>query len=339
MPEPPSPPRSRRGNMDRDSIMQLIKEINGASAEIQHNQDWVNSSCPLAPWLHESGHDRQPSFGIKAEENEVSRFFCFTCKSSGSVLDLLKLIADYSEDRSLLEQYEPTLTNEEFAGGPLPEWNYTKPVRRSDRIRLVPLGEEYEDLYDPLDFEYRGVSLATAQRIGLGVGGDSRGVSRIVFPVKGLNGELYGHTGRATDPDATPRIRDFHGLRKELLLLGLHTLPKDPPYVVLVEGLFAYAKVLQAGEPVVASMHANLTQHQAQWLIRINRPVVIFYDHDKAGRSGTKIAANRLINHVPVRRVVYPKDTPPKTDPDDLDPRMIRNLIRRAKLICTPPQI
>ena len=325
--------------MDRDSLVQLIKEINGPSAEIQHSRDWVNSNCPLAPWLHDSGHDRQPSFGIKVEEENQSRFRCFTCKSHGSVLDLLKLIAEFSEDRSLLEEYEPVLSNEEFAGGPLPEWSTRKPARRNDRIRLVPLGEDYEDLFDPLDFEYRGVSLATAQRIGLGFGDDSRGVARIVFPVRGLRGELYGYTGRAVDSEVTPRIRDFHGLRKELLLLGLHTLPRDPEYIVLVEGLFAYAKVLQAGHPVVASMHANLTAHQARWLIRLNRPVVIFYDHDKAGKDGTKIAARQLLNHVPVRRVVYPKDTPPKTDPDDLDPKVINNLIRRAKLVCVPPTI
>lgn len=323
--------------MDRDSIVQLIREINGASAPIEHSRDWVNSSCPMAPWLHETGHDRSPSFGIKVEEDGQSRVFCFTCKTSGSVLDLLQSIAQHTEDRSLLDQYQPLLENEEFVGGQLPEWGTSRPVVKTKVKWPKPLGDEYEDLYDPLAEEFRGISVDTAQRIGLGIGPDSRGVDRIVFPVRGLDGKLYGYTGRAVEREAQPRIRDFYGLRKEFFLLGLHTLPRNAEYIVLVEGLFAYAKVLQAGHPVVASMHANLTEYQAKWLIDIGLPVVIFFDHDKAGRDGTKTVVKRLIQHVPLRRVVYPKDTPPKTDPDDLTPKMVDRLIRKARLVCALP--
>ena len=324
--------------MDRDSIVQLIREINGASAKVEHQGEWVNTNCPMAPWLHETGHDRSPSFGIKVEEDGQSRVYCFTCKTSGSVLDLLQSIAKYTEDRSLLEQYQPLLDNEEFVGGPIPEWGAARPAAKAKVRWPRPLGDEYEDLYDPLEEEFRGVSVATAQQIGLGIGPDARGVQRIIFPIRDLDSNLYGYTGRAVERNAEPRIRDFYGLRKEFFLLGLHTLPDDPEYIVLVEGLFAYAKMLQAGFPVVAAMHANLTEYQARWLIGLNRPVVIFFDHDKAGRDGTKIAARRLLPHVPVLRVVYPKGTPPKIDPDDLSEEQMYRMVRKARLVTQIPR-
>lgn len=321
--------------MDREGVISLIKDLNGPNAATEVNGDWINSNCPLAPWTHESGKDSKPSFGVQVNEEGESRFYCFTCHSKGSIKRLLKLIAENTNDYSLYDYYEPLLKNEEFAGGPLPEWSGRKPKTKEKTTHTVkPLDEDYEDLYDPVDFVYRGISVETAQRIGLVHGEDSRGAHRIIFPVRGLNGELYGYTGRATEADVVPKVRDFHGLQKENLLLGLHTLPHDAEYVCIVEGLYDYARQLQYGEPVVSTMHANLTEQQSRILIKLGLPVVVFYDNDKAGKEGTKIAIDRLIQHVPVRRVVYPKQAPKGCDPGKLSKKHSKWLLRKARLCC-----
>ena len=53
---------------------------------------------------------------------------------------------------------------------------------------------------------------------------DGHGAERIIFPVRGREGELYGYTGRAIDEDVQPRIRDYYGLPKRACLLGLDAL-------------------------------------------------------------------------------------------------------------------
>ena len=118
------------------------------------------------------------------------------------------------------------------------------------------------------------------------------------------------------------------------MLLGLHTLTDSAEFIVLVEGLYDYARQLQYGYPVVSSMHANLTVYQAAILISLGLPVVVFYDNDLAGRDGTKIAVNRLIDHVPVRRVLYPKNAAPGLDPGKVTRQQADKLIGKAQLCC-----
>ena len=53
---------------------------------------WVTCKCPLAPFLHKSGKDSTPSFGINIDSG---KFNCFACQK-GSLETLLGIISLYT---------------------------------------------------------------------------------------------------------------------------------------------------------------------------------------------------------------------------------------------------
>lgn len=318
--------------MDEARIRELLVELGAKPSTLENKGGWVMTSCLLAPWTHERGADSNPSFGVHIEDNDVSIFNCLTCKRKGPMHYLVELMEQYtgedygylSENVDLEEAFLPTL----------PAWETTKRQRVIERPNVVQ--EAYVDLYDPAHghpyLVDRGITDEGAvDRMGLRVDpSDSSGVERIMFPVRGPDGTLHGFSGRATNNRAVPKAKDYFGLDKRLLLLGAHLIAAESPYVILTEGLFDYANMVQLGQPAVAAMHSTLTLAQARMLIRWGKPVYVFYDNDKAGREGRQIVYELLHEHLPVMRVKYPKDA---KDPGELYGDEVERMVRRAVLM------
>ena len=296
--------------MDREGIHQFIKEIAGPNATIVDHDRWVSLHCVLAPWTHERGTDKTPSAGISVNEDGSSIYNCYACatkKRSGPLVWLLRELEKYTGDsyKKLIKQID----GNEFLGGTLPEWGERKKSRRKT-VRV--LDKEYLELFeDARGHPYlaeRGIDDATVEYLGIVLDPeDNHGHERLVFPVYTHKGELAGFTGRATGKKIEPKVRDYYGLQKELLLLGSHLVVANDPYVVIVEGLFDYARVAQAGYPVVAAMHAGLTAYQLQILLDIGKPVVLMYDNDDAGERAKEVAIDALQPYLPVSYCRYPK--------------------------------
>ena len=322
--------------MDKLNIHRFLIELTGnASLETVEAGEWLMTNCILAPWRHDGGTDSKPSFGIHIVEDGASVFHCFTCKSKGTLPRLVRLYEEYTgEDRSgVLDG----LSMGEMLGPQLPEWD-NRSVTTKDKLG-VPLDEMLVDAYEPAAhhpyLRRRGITPNTAERLGLRVDPDNYGVERILFPVRAPNGGLYGFSGRATT-HAEPRVRDYHGLPKKLLLLGSHLIEQDTTKsIVVVEGLFDFAKVFQAGYRAVAVMFSGITEPQARILKTFGSPVISFLDNDKAGEKGHKELLKKLGNVVPVLEVPYPRrganGKTPK-DPGDLSEEQIATAISRADL-------
>ncbi len=292
--------------MDRQAVKELLYEVLGPNVELVDHPKWVGLHCPLAPWTHEHGSDKSPSAGISVQDDGTSIYNCFVC-GRGPVTWFLKQMEKYTG-----ESYTKIIRNVEdgeFLGGSLPEWG-TKKVHAIQEKFLDK--DQYLELYDSAEghwyLDERGISDDTARTLQLMVDpGDSRGDERILFPVFSRNGDLYGFTGRAVYDKVEPRIRDYHGLPKSRVLLGIHLVMPADRYVVVVEGLFDYAMMVQYDYPAVATMHAGLTEEQARLLVELGKPVVFMYDNDEAGHNAVEVGQKALEKFLPLSVVTYPK--------------------------------
>lgn len=300
--------------MDRESVKTVLRDVFGANFPMRDVGQWVSIQCVLSPWTHAGGHDKNPSAGVSVDPNGSSIFSCFSCKNAGPLHSMLRKYAKFTgEDLGdLIEELEE---DEYFGPRDVPDWDTLK--NGTAKVPQMPLDEGvWMDLYDSAaGHPYllgRGVSKATAKKLELLY--DPRdpedGQPRILFPVRGYDGLLYGFSGRATRADAKLKVRDYHGLAKAQNVLGAHLVAQDDPgEVLLVEGLVDYAMAHECGYHGCAVMHSTLTAAQAAIVRGFSKPVYLFYDNpliDKAGAAGVEIAGRLLYQYVPTMRVRYP---------------------------------
>jgi hypothetical protein len=305
--------------MDREEIKELVKEVLGPNTPMIDQEKWVSICCPLSPFTHVGGKDEHPSAGISVQPGGTSIFNCFTCHNKGTVSWLLKHLSRYTgEDWG---DYADSIERGEFYGGAIPEWGAREAV---DRLPAPLDKETYLDLYDSAEnhpyVRSRGISRVAARRMQLLHDPGDGGTERIVFPVYSTEGLLYGFTGRAVDKEAKLRVKDYYGLPKRMLLLGSHLILKEDEFVILVEGLFDYAKLVSYGYPAMAFMSSTLTTHQAEIVKDLGKPVYFFHDDDQPGIDARDNAKELLWRHVPLMKVRYPTECTVETPEGDLRP-------------------
>ncbi len=301
--------------MDRTAVREVLKDVFGANLPMKDIGKWVSIRCPLAPWTHAHGHDGSPSAGVSCDPNGTSMFNCFTCHNPGPLHKMLAKYAEYTgEDLyDLIEE----LTEEEYLGPrTIADWDTNKAGH--EKVAQMPLDEGiFMDLYDSAAghpyLKARGISDAIACKLELMFDphDPDDGFPRILFPVRGPDGLLYGFSGRDITGRARLKVRDYSGLAKAENVLGSHLVTRDnPDKIVLVEGLFDYAMTHENGLCGCAVMHSTLTGAQAKIIRDLAKPTYLFYDNptiDKAGREGVELAGKLLYQYVPTMRVRYPK--------------------------------
>jgi DNA primase len=153
-----------------------------------------------------------------------------------------------------------------------------------------------------------GYALPALREAGLvtGVGYDAY-IRRVVFP---LEGNLYG---RSISPSAPPH-RFLPGTKG-----GLYAWKQAQAYpeVILVEGLFDYAVLWQAGfRNVTCSLGTHLNARQFRQLCDAPRTVYLAFDADRngSGQQAAQSLACRLREHsVNVRSVSLPEGHDPNS--------------------------
>lgn len=330
--------------MDLQGIRDVLREVLGGNVSTEVINGWVSFKCPLAPWTHTKGKDSRASAGISIHQESVSVFSCFTCGNKMPIQGMVRKLAQYTGED--FEQLIEELEEEAYLGPTLPpEWD-----RSVEAVTQEPLKKSvYLDLYEPAAghpyLRNRGISKATANKLQLMVdpSDPADGYERILFPVFGSDGELYGVSGRDTTGKAKLKVRDYFGLKKSMNLLGAHLIAQEKPdKIILVEGLFDYANAWEQGYPAVAVMHSTLTDAQAAILRDFSLPTYLFYDDDAAGRKGVENAGKALYEYLPVMKVRYPEvwiDDPEESggghyvkDPGELEAEDFENMIRDCRL-------
>lgn len=250
--------------------------------------------CPL----HE---DHQPSFLINPNRN---LFYCYGCGRGGDVIRFTELYhqVTFSQALALLQQWRDT--------GPLlkeaARFYQVQLNRHSDAITyLYQRGVRSPELMEHMQIGYApggclrgwltqlGHSLPALRQAGLVTGsGYDAYVHRIVFP---LEGNLYGRSLSVT----APPHRLLPGSKG-----GLYgwAQVQSYPEVILVEGLFDYAVLWEAGfRNVTCALGTCLNRRQLHQLCDAPRTVYLAFDADRNGSGGQ--AAQRLLRTLQEREL------------------------------------
>lgn len=322
---------------------------------------WMNISCPFAPWTH-SGNDSNPSFGITINPEGRSYYKCFGCGIKGSLAGMATRLGGYrKQDNSKLRIWAEAVEFKQSIARPVPDWEDIIDDEMDDaraverhvdmaRINSYPgtLGLRY--------LRERGIIYPTHHRLGIRYDPYDQ---RVLFPVYNQYGQFRGFTGRSiqsrdTWPSSYPKVKDYFGLNKREVFLGVPPYSKsnkDTPNII-VEGLFDYARLVQAGYlRTRAILGTSLTPEKIDILISEGQPVYFFMDNDNAGWTalfGTtdpdgklekeNAWAYQLYQEVPVWIVPYSQPFNGK-DPGSIPAEKLANYIKRAWLFTGKPPI
>lgn len=145
--------------------------------------------------------------------------------------------------------------------------------------------------------------------------------NRIMFPYFTSGGRVCGFIGRSID-GSNPKYLNSHAsltFDKSRALFGLrqfYTQKKKVERVWLVEGQFNVTRLATIGEVAIASSGTSFSDGQGKQIAKLNTPIILAFDSDKAGFSAAKKAAYDQLSRGVDLRVFIP---PPGSDGKDID--------------------
>lgn len=325
---------------------------------------WLHIGCPFAPWRHRNGIDRSRGFAIKVEDGGISAYNCPACKAHGRISGIPRGLAALRQTNDIETERLDAIGREadeyDMLGSILPSFedhfNAPEPMPEPlDEDAFAGLFEQVADHNEAKRFVIaRRITRPTIEKLNIEFDAQKR---RIVFPVRDGEGNLYGWSGRTVIPDHEPRILDYVGLPKRALILGEERWRPGFPKL-LVEGLFAYARMHEIGAEEImdvgALLGSALTEEKAAILKRHGCTVIPLMDPDKAGdvclygqwaepeideTTGEVIKDGAfkggglidvLAEEVPVALPYYPQGV---SDPDDLTTEQLHTLVATTELV------
>jgi DNA primase len=269
----------------------------------------LSAICPFH--RHPDGSpERNPSFYMSLD---TGLYFCHACGSSGNLYTFLR---DLGVDRQTIRGEYGQLLDQ--AGS-----NYRPPPDPTKPSKAVfePLPEALLGLfaYCPVELVDAGFTEQTLKHFEVGY---DRWYSRVVYPLRTVDGLLMGLSGRQqrapkykiyTDEYPTWELPARPGWDKSDVLWNAHAtypamyLNPQPQPIVLVEGFKACMWVHQAGFPGVnALLGTHLSWAHRFILERVGAPVYLFFDNNDPGETGAVKTGVKLIQSLNVSVVPYP---------------------------------
>ncbi len=328
--------------MKADRLVKLLKMLNAKVPIAQQRAGWFVASCPLAPWTHDGGEDKNPAFAVKKEAGDAF-CNCFACgfhgKLSALVLemrqrnktehkmsvkwgDAMTLIDDADADEFMnldSPDVEEMLFGSKTQQHEFPAWW----LESFPPFQQVPFARDY--------LQQRGVSEEVATI--LDVRADTK-QQRVCFPVRDFKGRLKGLHGRAIKDGVDPRYRMYlqAGRNNPIVWLGESWIDFEKP-IVVVEGPMDVASVFRVYRNVTSPLFANPSTEK---LIRMSDALewITFLDRGKGGDAGrAKIKKILHKDHV-VRHLEPPEG---RKDPGVCSVDEIRGLL--APYVNLDPEI
>lgn len=283
--------------MDEPSARKILAKL-GVKVLAKSDAGWLQARCPLAPWTHAKGTDKHPGFGVKINDAGISAYDCRACKYHGRLSGLVRVMEEFSGRR--FEGLAVEADRADMAGAFGSSFDSINSMLNAEFEEPEVVDEvAIEGIYPPVTqvaeaMDYlagRGIGPGTADLLGMCYDPDD---FRVMFPVRGRRGELYGFTGRSILREEHypyrhyPKVRDYLGLPKRLLLLGAHLWQPGKP-AFAVEGLMGFASLVEQGVREIANplclMGSEVTPGKAYGLAELEANVYLMPDNDAAGEA------------------------------------------------------
>lgn len=305
--------------MQLQTLKKIVEAMRLETTRISGDSEgWLTTGCPFAPKKHKGGIDRHPSFGISYGPNKHSGYLCFTCGSKGLLVNLVDrlyaqgLYNDFAEATRLAGLIREAEAKVEV-----------DPVIRKTQLFK---NEEFENFYTYINYfdgveasddamvylKHRGISEGAARLMDLRYSPFSR---RIVFPIRLTKTLALGFAQRlALMPtqqlllerecqrrgrSVPPKVINSEDLKRDFALMGQEFIACRGN-IVLVEGLFAYARLLTLKLAhnlnffPVATLGTKVSDGQLDRLSQLALSVYILFDDDVSGQEATRHIYNVL---------------------------------------------
>jgi DNA primase catalytic core len=300
----------------RFSLLDYLRQQNWVAKPAGHGPEFVGL-CPLHP-------ETRPSFYVNTRKN---LFYCHGCGQGGDLLRFVQLSRHLSFRQSLayLEQQSVPLTDPAdvleqtaaFYQQQLDRYPEALHYLKQRGLHDLALIKELRIGYAPggslrRHLTAQGYSCDLLQRLGLL---DSQGrdafYRRIIFPCC-QGGRVINLYGRSIAAAFAHRF--LPGSKGGLY--GWEQVQQCPE-VILVEGLFDYAVLWQAGfRHLSCSLGTHLNTYQFQQLCGRPRMIYLTFDVDAngSGQQASQQLAHRLRAHgISTRRVLLPDSHDPNS--------------------------
>lgn len=324
--------------MDSDSLKDVLVRLGCAKIRPLNAGARLQANCPLAPWRHEGGTDRHPSFTATVDDKGKSWCTCFTCGLDGgkSIADVVKRAADLGAPLNGL--VEEVIEREKILWKHRSEklhtanmkymFDFQDPRVQKQKIHVYPEAclDQFPKEIHPYILK-RGVTVEVAKKFGIRWDPEKQ---RVVFPVRDEKARLIGVQGRALDAEKNPpKFDNYWHFPKGKYLYGMHEVRPGKPIIVM-EGIIDVLVWTGYGIPnCVAILGSKPTKEQLWKIGSRNQSVCMAFDGDDAGRLAEKEVIDALLGQVRLFRLAIPDGN----DPKDLTARQAEDVVHRQKLV------
>lgn len=283
--------------MNKELIKQFGLAIRVGQMRINKKAGWVQVKCPLAPWRHKSGRDKNPSFGLYFHPSKMSKAHCFSCGFVGDLHELVTAIKTLSKNDRTYD-YKKALqliALEEEGGGLAFGYGDEDESTRPNEIHLFK--DDWLRSFTPAIKVEAAMAYAAKRGVPewvvkeLKLRYDSR-EKRICFPVRDFEGRLVGFHGRGIKKKVVPPYRMYTdtypakgGKNNPQCWYGESWVDWEKP-VVIVESVFDLVAVYEFYKNVICPLTAEITEDKIKRLGDMQRAILMF-DGDVAGRRAS----------------------------------------------------
>lgn len=287
--------------------------------------DQVVALCPF----HE---DNSPSFRM----NTVNGLYiCYACGEKGNLRQFLMRFGMTSAQ--IERKHGLTVKEAQRAKKQAPD-----PLK-PNVVSNDPLPEEFLGLFSkdyPTALLNAGFEEETLEFFQVGF---DKHHMRITYPIRDLEGNLVGISGRAIEDDygrykvydkeyTVWGLPERHTPKSSYLWNGHNFMPfisfnTRPKRIVLVEGYKACMWVWQSGIKEVSALQGAKMSKDQKWILqRLGCPVYMMLDNNEAGYEATDRIGYDLTKSLPVRIVQYEAE-----QPDGLEMNCVLDSVNSAK--------